>query len=376
MNMVKKIALFVPWIKSKGGMERTELNILKNSRHKIDVYTFDYEKEKTFSDFEKFNIIRLKNREYRKYSTVMRGIVLGMDILFTKVDLSKYDVLLISTSGIAELFAIRNHAKVNIAFTHTQLRIAHEFYDYYRKKSLLYKILLPPIVFIYKRIEKIAWKHIDYSIVQSEEVKDRFRRHGTFSTERVFKVSPPLDLSGVKISKKTKKFFLYNSRFTDYKRQDLAIEAFKRSGLQKNGFKLVLSGFIEDEKYFKKLKKAANKYIVFKPNISEKELKQLYRDCYATVFLAVNEDTGLVPLESLAYGKPVITVNEGGPKEFITNGYNGFVVNADVNAVADAMIRMADKRIYSSLKYGAEHSTRYTVEAFIKKFDELIDALS
>ncbi len=120
----------------------------------------------------------------------------------------------------------------------------------------------------------------------------------------------------------------------------------------------------------------ANKYIIFKTNVKTEELRKLYKNCYATLFVALNEDTGFVPIESLAYGKPVIAVNEGGPREFIKNDYNGILVKSDPKAIAHAMIRITDKKFYSSLVYGAINSPKYPMEVSVKEFDDLIDIIS
>ena len=54
-----RIAVFVPWIKSKGGVERAILKVLENKRYECDVYTFFYDKDRTFTDFNRYNVIVL-----------------------------------------------------------------------------------------------------------------------------------------------------------------------------------------------------------------------------------------------------------------------------------------------------------------------------
>ena len=51
-----KIAIFVPWIKSKGGVERAILKVLEDKKYESDVFTFFYDKKSTFEDFEKYNV--------------------------------------------------------------------------------------------------------------------------------------------------------------------------------------------------------------------------------------------------------------------------------------------------------------------------------
>ena len=76
-----KIAVFVPWLKSKGGVERAMLSILKNSRHRIDIYTFSYDRENTFEEFKKFNVRKLDGSSAS--SMLIRGLKLFYGMLTT-----------------------------------------------------------------------------------------------------------------------------------------------------------------------------------------------------------------------------------------------------------------------------------------------------
>jgi glycosyltransferase involved in cell wall biosynthesis len=59
---------------------------------------------------------------------------------------------------------------------------------------------------------------------------------------------------------------------------------------------------------------------------SDSTLIDLYQRCIGVLFPAQNEDWGLVPLEAMACGKPVIAVNRGGPTESLLHGETGFLV--------------------------------------------------
>lgn len=370
-----RVALFVPWLKSKGGVERVILNILKDEHCRFDVYTFDYESDRTFEGFKKYKIHvmgRSKNGSF-----LFKGIGLFFNLISHKIkNLEKYDIFLISTGGIAEFTVFKNKHRNTVALTHTPLRAAHTMYGYY-KNSLKYKILLPPAVFLYRLLEKRAWRHIDHALVLSDEVKTRLIKYGLIKSDKIFKLGPQADYSEVKSSKKNEKIILYASRFIPYKRQDLAIKAFKSSSLKEKGFKLVLGGFIEDRAYFERLKKLAyaDDSVIIKTDLTDSDLKKLYSASYATLFLAINEDTGLVPLESLAYGKPVISVNEGGPREFIKNNINGILVQANEKSIARALDRIADKKLYKKLRSGALNSPKYDEKKWISNFNNALDSI-
>ncbi len=54
----------------------------------------------------------------------------------------------------------------------------------------------------------------------------------------------------------------------------------------------------------------------------------MYNIAKVTVICAENEPFGLVPVESMSYGTPVIAHNSGGPTETITHKKNGFLYNS------------------------------------------------
>ncbi len=369
-----KIAIFIPWIKSKGGVERAILRIAGDKNYETDIFTFFYDSENTFDDFKKYNIKVIGDSKPNGF--IGRGIGLFKSIISTKIpNLKEYDIFLISTAGIAELITFRNKHKNTVALCHTPLRVAHTMYDYYKKESIKNRILLPFAVAVYKLLEKSAWKRIEYAMVFSNEVKERLINYGLIDEERIFNLGPQANYPKINKRAKTEKIIFYPSRFIKYKRQELAIRSFNLSEMPDRGFKLVLGGFVEDREYFESLKKFEGKNITIIENLSEKELSNLYKKCYVTLFLAINEDTGFTPLESLSYGKPVISVNEGGPKEFIKNEQNGLLVNADERSIADALNMVLDKKMYAKLRKGAENSTRYDEKRFMKNLENAVSLI-
>lgn len=71
--------------------------------------------------------------------------------------------------------------------------------------------------------------------------------------------------------------------------------------------------------------------------VSEAELVGFYNRAIATVYAARREPFGLVPLESMACGTPVVAVAEGGVLETVRDGVNGRLVPRDAAALADAI---------------------------------------
>ena len=108
------------------------------------------------------------------------------------------------------------------------------------------------------------------------------------------------------------------------------------------------------KKLTKKLKIPNNK-IIFYGYIDQKELNNIYAKSTLTFYTAINEPFGLIPLESMKCGTPVIAF-EGGPSETIINGITGFLIkNQDTNQFAQKAIKlMKDKELYKKFSKNAK----------------------
>lgn len=318
--MKKKIAIFHPWIKSRGGAEKTVLELLKNFEN-IELYTWVYEKENTFEEFKKFKINVIGNKFFRKFShsNILRGMFL-ISSLFSKIPLKKYDLFLISTSGVGEFILFKNYKPgKTYAYIHTPLRDASEEivkWNLNKKyKNILSKVFYVSVVKIYRVFEKIAWKKIDYAIFNSELSLERAKKRNLVKNKKVSIVYPPTDIGkSKKRDTKNKDYFLYPSRINPPKRQDLLIESWKVFSKKHPDKKLIIAGNMENKKYYEKIKKLSEgcKNIEIKINLENKEFLKLYEECNAVIFIPFIEDFGIVPFEALSLGKPLIAVDKGG----------------------------------------------------------------
>jgi glycosyltransferase involved in cell wall biosynthesis len=113
-----------------------------------------------------------------------------------------------------------------------------------------------------------------------------------------------------------------------YKRIDIAIEAFKRSGKR-----LVIIGTGDIEAG---LKASAGPNIEFLGWLSDEEVASYYANCKALIFPG-EEDFGIVPLEAQACGKPVIAYAKGGALETINEPTGVFFYEQTADSLARAI---------------------------------------
>lgn len=318
--MKKKIAIFHPWIKSKGGAEKTLLEILKNIKN-AELYTWVYEKENTFEEFKEFKINVIGGKFFRRFSrsNILRGMFL-INCLFSKIPLEKYDLFLISTSGLAEFITFRNYKKgKTYAYVHTPLRDADEEIMNWnlrnRHKNIFSKSIYKLAVNFYKVLEKKSWKKIDFAIFNSELSLERAKKRKLLYSKKVNVIYPPTEIKYIEnIKTKNNGYFFYPSRINNPKRQDLLVKSWKVFSEKHPDEKLIIAGSMENKKYYNHIKKLSENIpnIEIKTNINNNDFLRLYKECKAVIFIPFMEDFGIVPFEALAFGKPVIAVDKGG----------------------------------------------------------------
>jgi glycosyltransferase involved in cell wall biosynthesis len=127
-----------------------------------------------------------------------------------------------------------------------------------------------------------------------------------------------------------KDYYLIVSAFAPYKRIDLAIEAFRRSGRR-----LLVVGKGQDDRKLRKLASGAEN-IEFLGGLSNEALGELYRRARALIFPGL-EDFGITPLESLYNGRPVIGYGRGGLLDTVTADTGEFFPEQNADSLLAAL---------------------------------------
>jgi glycosyltransferase involved in cell wall biosynthesis len=358
-----RILLFHPWLKSKGGAERVVYEYYKRSEHKIKILTWNYIKEKTY-DFKEKDIISLYDK---KYERIFRGYLIrgGFSLLnlLIKYEIDNFDLLLISTGGIAELILSYQDFNIpKVTYSHTILRAAYKYDVYwnikYRFKKyyfLPYKVALN----VYNYLERKAWKKIDFAIFNSELSRKRALDKKLIDKEKTDIIYPGADLSNF-YNDNPENYFLYVARIGLSKRQDILIKAFAKFVKKYPEYKLYLLGNVENKKYYIKILKLIKEYnlqnnVKLYSNLPDEKLRELYAKSLACVYIPYMEDFGIVPLESLAAGKYLINVYPAGSYELLKNAPGIYWIKE--RFYENSMVNV----IYNSLEY------------FVKNKDQLIE---
>ena len=248
--------------------------------------------------------------------------VLGTMRTFTRNAwrLEKYDWVLFS-GCYAPLAVINRERGANILYCHTLPRFAYDLREYY--ESMLPSWQKPAFSLLVRYVRKHyarAVGRMDSVVCNSRNVRLRLEKYLGVEAEVVY---PPCDLSDY-VWREQGDYYVSGARLEPYKRVESIVRAFKRMPDKKL---VVASGGGEEEMLRALAGDAAN--IRFAGWLSKADLARLVGGAIATIYLPRDEDFGLSPLESMAAGKPVIGVAEGGLLETVINGETGILLPAD-----------------------------------------------
>lgn len=300
-----KVALIHDWLTGMRGGEKC-LEVFCELFPQAHLYTLLHIPGSVSALIEKMPIktsfiqkLPFSKRGYRKYLPLF-------PIAIERFSLKEYDLVLSCSHCVAKGIIPPPDA-LHISYMLTPMRYAWDMYaDYFGENKR--KIILPFIHYL--RIWDVTSSHrVDNFLCISKHVKNRIMKFYRREAEIVY---PPVDIDRFNTQGKKEDFFLMVSSLVPYKKVDLAIEAFKRLGCP---LKIIGSGPAE-----KKLKSMAASNVEFLGWRSDEVVAEYYSKCRALLFPG-EEDFGIVPLEAMASGKPVIAYGRGGALETIIS-YN------------------------------------------------------
>ncbi|HZZ99597.1 MAG TPA: glycosyltransferase [Candidatus Paceibacterota bacterium] len=168
------------------------------------------------------------------------------------------------------------------------------------------RAVMAPFISYLRLWDQNAVARVDEFWTISDFIAGRIKKYYGQPSRRIY---PPIDVSKFHLSSSPEGYYLAVGRLVSYKKFDLVVEAFNRMG---KPLKIVGIG-----PELKKLKARAKPNIEFLGAVDDFLLAELYSRCAALIF-PQEEDFGLVPLEAMASGRPVIAYRGGGAAETVT----------------------------------------------------------
>lgn len=354
-----KVALVHDYLVQDGGAERV-LQAFHKTWPNAPIFVLFHDKSK-FKEFKDAQINQsiLKNIPF--VTKNYRYLLPLMPMATERYDLSKYDVVLSSTSAFAK-GVITEPKTLHISYCHTPTRYlwtdTHEYINNL-KSNILVKLLLPRLIHKLRIWDKMSAERVDHFIANSQTVLKRIEKFYRRSSDVLY---PPVNINDFSISDAPKKYFVTGGRLVQYKCFDLVIHVFNRLNIE-----LKIFG---DGPELKKLKKIAKPNIKFLGRISDKEKTKLLANAKAFIHPQV-EDFGITPIESMAAGRPVIAYGEGGATETVIPNKTGVLFyDQSWHALLDAVLNFNEQDFNS--KEIREWAKHFDIEHFSRSIKNYV----
>lgn len=283
-------------------------------------------------------------------------------------NLQEYDLILSSSHSVAK-GVITNNYQLHICYCHTPMRYAWDMYHQYLYQAKLTKGIKGFIsqgMLHYLRLWDLSSSNRpDHYIANSFNVARRIKKIYNKDAEVIY---PPVDIDKFNFNLNKDNYYVTVSRLVPYKKVDLIVEAFTKMPDKK----LVVIGEGPDEK---KIKKIATKNIEFLGYQTFSKMKEYLEKAKGFVF-AAEEDFGIVVVEALACGTPVIAFRRGGAIETITEDVNGlFFDSQDSESIINAVKKFEINENKFSPDKIRKTSEKFSRDNFEKNISEHINKL-
>lgn len=281
-------------------------------------------------------------------------------------DLSKYDLIISSSHSVAK--GVRtNKNQLHICYCHSPMRYAWDEADYYLKEANLNSgikgLVAQSILKYLRKWDLKSADNVDYFIANSNHIAKKIKRIYNRHADVIY---PPVDVEKFSLATEKEDFYLTASRLVPYKRIDLIIEAFAHMPDKKL---IVIGSGPEKERL--KAKAVSNISLIGYQEFDS--LKSYMQKAKAFVF-AAEEDFGIIVVEAMACGTPVIAGNFGGTTESVVDKKTGVLFpNQTVDSIVEAVKNfdvIAKSINNSEIRI---HSEKFSREIFEKNIKAYVD---
>ncbi len=356
---VPKVAIVHDWLTNMGGAENVVL-ALAEAFPGAPIYTSQYDPEK-MPAFKKLDVrtTYLQDlpgplKKMHKFFPMLRVRA------FQNLDLSDFDIIISSSSAESKQVRKSRPDQVHICYCHTPIRYYWSHYDEYKKDpgfgklNWLVRLAMPFFVPALKKADYEAAQSVDIFVANSEAVRARIKKYYKRSATVIH---PPVDIDRFTPSRKRADYYVTSGRQVPYKRYDLVVTACTKLNIP-------LKVYGNGSQHSALVAQAGPTIEFFTDRFgdaSDKNLEKALNSAKGWIY-AGEEDFGIVQVEALAAGAPVITYGKGGALDIVQDGESGILfakqsVDSLINALKQAQtidfmqanLRRKSKRFEKSL---------------------------
>ena len=330
-----KIAIVADWLTNMGGAENVVL-ALAEAFPGAPIYTSTYAPDA----MPKFKNLDIRTTYLQNLPGPLRKLHKFFPMLrvnaFRQLDLSEFDIIISSSSAEAKQVRKTRAGQVHICYCHTPIRYYWSHYDEYKKDpgfgklNWLVRLMMPLMVPGLKRADYEAAQRVDVFIANSSEVQKRITKYyGQPSTV----IHPPVDVDRFEPARERSSHYVTLGRQVPYKHHDLAVAAATKLNVP-------LMAFGNGSQHDSLVQMAGPTVEFFTDRFgdaSDTAVTQALNTAKGFIFPA-EEDFGIVSVEALAAGAPVIAFANGGALDIVQDGESGVLFNEQtVDSVVAAL---------------------------------------
>ncbi len=308
-----KIAIIHDWLVTDAGAEKV-LKSICELYPKADIFSLvDFLDDKDKKEVINFRDVKTSFIQKLPFSKkYFRYYLTFFPMAIESFDMNSYDLIISSSWAVAK--GVKTHKnQTHICYCHTPIRYAWDLYDEYTSNLTGLKAML--VKWTLKRLREwdlATVDRVDYFVANSKFVQNRIKK--TYKKDATV-IYPPVDIEKFSLYEDKEDFYLTASRLVPYKKTKLIVEAFNEMPDKK----LVVIGAGEE---FESIKSIAKENITVLGYCDNDILVDYMQKAKGFVYGAI-EDFGIVPIEAMACGTPVIALDAGGTKETVEDGING-----------------------------------------------------
>lgn len=362
----RKVAIVSDLMMTWGGAEVVVMELMKIFPE-ANFYTLFISPEARKKIEEKFPKVKVRTSIFQclikgdKVSKYISIIKLFSWIYWEFLDLKQYNLIISSSHSYMAKNVKKGREARHLAYVHTPPRYLYEEFNeigWIRKKP--WSWCFWPLKKILRYIDKKGSMRADVMIANSKNVASRIKKYYQRKAEIVY---PPVKVEIPKNTIRKGRYYVCLSRLVRQKGVDLAIRT-----CTDNKIPLVVIGSGGE---LKNLKKMAGLSVKFVENCEDDQKFKILAGAKALIYTSREEDFGIVPVESLKMGVPVIAYDSGGVRETVIQGKNGVFFNKfDENNLWRAMKLLESLNI--SAKACIESTSKFSSEHFQKQINNLI----
>ncbi len=363
-----KVALVHDYIKEYGGAEKV-LEALHELFPDAPVFTSVYLPQFLGPHRERFADWDIRTSFLQKIPfkhKLISPFRLLSGSVFKSFDFSVFDVIISSSTGAYVPNLLNKKTSQLFCYCHTPPRY---LYGYATARNWARNPWLRAGAHVANHFLRMqdfkASQNVDQYIANSEEVAIRIKK---FYRKDAVVIYPPVDIPAPNryLAEKNQDYFLAGGRLARAKHIDLIIRACVDLNKSLKVFGKSFAGYGEE------LKLLANSKIEFLGEVSDEEKWKLYKGAKAYLFASEDEDFGIMPVESMASGTPVIAHRSGGVKETVLENKTGIFFNdLSVESLIQAIKKFESRKF--SEKECRSWAVKFSKDRFMKEIKKLIE---